>query len=323
MFNTFYKPTCKISNYIESVSIDSDISFCFNILEHSFFGSEIIDKSLFLIECGHWKNKPFQWSFEENQEMLEDYIPTANLGLNQKNSFNLAHPILVENLNNPNLFDFSSEKDFEKTWKYKRNSYNDIFILNNDKKEYIDLCEYRQKSPFDRTKLFHPIPFLTNSEPHDGLPFENLNNSSRGSWSNCKLEVVRSLLEVPVEYTNISDITFYKEDDKFDLHFNQFKIQTLRAQLSEDKKNNKVFSSLENSSVYFKNSKEVSKYLQNNGPCILYFKDDNGLFQQTTVSLDKKFDLTFTKEEELWFFDEKEQKIKSIPNKNFIKITKI
>jgi hypothetical protein len=207
----YYTPTCQITNTkFETVSSDSMGGA--KLLEHSYFNCDLVDKSIFMIENGTWKNKPFQWSCDYSDPELD----------NNNNFYDISKPVNVKT-------------KFTDDWNYFKDSFNDVIILNNSTKEFIDLAEYKFRYPGNRSDLVHPLPLLTNSETKSmGGGDYHIDNPFRGSWKNGLLQVVRSIQEVPLSYENISNIIFSENENGLELVNDEILLKTIRNDVEID-----------------------------------------------------------------------------------------
>lgn len=309
MIYTYYKPTCFICNKIETISsLDTIDNNHLDFFDHSHFDSLIIEKTLFMIEYGHWKNEPIEWSFYANTHKLENILLPPDIKEKFHNSFNSAFYFNIEDINK----DFENRKKLHQTWSYLKGSYNDIIILNNSKKEFIDLCEYKYLSPFDKRDLFHPLPFLTNSETLDKkyLDNEESNMLFQSHWKNDCLEVVRTISEIPLNYKNISHISFYLEQNMYEQHKNKFLLNVQRSQIDENR--------LKYKNDFFDSQKlELEKVIKDNTTVKLFFNSNN--IVNSLIGKIKNID---TDNSVFYFYDESKSEIIKIEQKCFLKIEK-
>jgi len=327
---SYYKPTCQVDRRIETVELDDFVGS--KLMEHSYFNNQLVDKSLFMIESGNWKNRPFQWScdYDETTLSLEDFEAPFDLDIDEETftKYELSNPVCVNKINTQ--FDWNDFKDNDfsnRSYQYMSSSYCDIIILNNTKKEYIDLSEYKYLSPFDRSDLIHPFPLLTNSESCSmgGGDFHP-DHDFRGIWSNDCFEIVRRKIDIPLSYKNISAISFYENEDEIELTKNSMKQSILRTNLPTDRLgnfNHISFSSLDKNS---KKSEIIEALKQNEISNISFYKTNGELvFRKATLDRDyvSESSSNHDKDTYIWFKDIEGNRLKKFVSKNFVSLEKI
>ncbi len=195
------------------------------LMEHSYFGNPAVNSTLFMIENSNWKNKSFTWAC--------DY--SDNISGSDKNIYELSEKHII----NPTKKKTPQMRANGISFEDMEDTYNNVIILNNSKKEYLDLSEYVANYKFDKKWMTHPFPLLTNSETQSmGGGDYHLQNDFRGIWSNDKFEVVRSIIDVPASYKNISsDFYFYANEEDEKQSKDLMKIKVLRSSLEKDRTN--------------------------------------------------------------------------------------
>jgi len=135
----YYTPTALINETKHNYQRLGFYSCGAKLMEHSYFGTNLVNGSLFMIESGAWKNKSFTWACDYSEDLI-----VAN-----KNIYDISQNNTICEL------DMSKKVD---------GLYNNVIILNNSKMEYLDLSEYVYNYKFDKKWMIHPFPLLTNSE---------------------------------------------------------------------------------------------------------------------------------------------------------------
>jgi hypothetical protein len=143
----------KAVNLTDKESLESyDFGNGMKLMEHSFLGNRYMDVVLNEIAEGTWKNKSLTWlcDYDDNYgEMWEEARSIKSC---------------AENV--------------------ERIDYSNAIILNNDKKEYIDLTEYVLNWIGERTMMTHPFSLLISSTTESmGGGDYHPHHSYRGTWS--------------------------------------------------------------------------------------------------------------------------------------------
>lgn len=200
------------------------------LTEHSLFGNKIVNATLFMLEFGAWKNRPLTWACDYSEDMI----------VSNKNIYDISNNNIIskEALKHQPFSSFKKNVENDTVYfKELEDTYNNVIILNNSKKEYLDLSEYVSNYKFDKTWMIHPFPLLTNSEiEYMGGGDYSLKNDFRGIWANDQFEIVRSIIEVPSSYKNISsDFYFYADEADQKQSKDLMKIKILRNSLEKDR----------------------------------------------------------------------------------------
>lgn len=154
-----------------------------------------INEVLEEIYLGYWKNKPLIYLSNHvlDEKLLNTYIKSTRI---------------------------------TKMHSKERLNYQNAIILNNDKKEFIDLSEYIYLWDGDRNEAIHPFGVLTAADKE--LIVERgayINHQNRGRWANDRFVVVFDNIHIPNDFVNITkDCLFYTKEDRSD----DFKRKTIK-----------------------------------------------------------------------------------------------
>jgi hypothetical protein len=153
---------------------------CLDIQVYS--GDEYIDYVLNNIENGAWKNERLIWGCDKDKsDNTGGYFSNTKTIIFNKSAFFLSG----------------------------KNDYSDIIILNNDKKEFIDLLEYKANHILRGELYAHPFPILTNvAKVEIDIYDYTTKHEKRGYWCGDRFTIIRDLHMIPDYYTNLSDICF-------------------------------------------------------------------------------------------------------------------
>jgi hypothetical protein len=185
----YYQAVCTGTNEAISPSITEDF---YKLMEHSWIGNEFLNLVLHNIHKGSWKNQPVVWSCDYDDDSL----------------WNVAKSI-----------SFSEDVIHTSKWK----GYEDCIILNNSKKEFIDLAEYKQQFFYRGEGTVHPFSLLTSQATHSmGGGDYHADSADRGRWSGDKFVVTFNKHKIPSEYKNISDVFFSDNPEEIEIRNNAF-----------------------------------------------------------------------------------------------------
>ena len=185
----YYQAVCTGTNEAISPSITEDF---YKLMEHSWIGNEFLNLVLHNIHKGSWKNQPVVWSCDYDDDSL----------------WNVSKNI-----------SFSEDVIHASKWK----GYEDCIILNNSKKEFIDLVEYKQKFFYRGHGTVHPFSLLTSQATHSmGGGDYHADSADRGRWSGDKFVVTFNKHKIPSDYKNISDVFFSENPDEIEIRNNAF-----------------------------------------------------------------------------------------------------
>lgn len=161
-------------------------SFCFDEF-NGLIDDPFITEVLQEIYLGYWKNKPLIY---------------------------LSNQVMDTNL----LDKYMKSTRVSKTYTNDRHNYTHAIILNNDKKEFVDLSEYCYLWDGHRTEAIHPFAILAAADKE--LIVERgsyINHKNRGRWSNDRFVVVFDKINIPYDFVNItSECLFYTKENRSD-----------------------------------------------------------------------------------------------------------
>lgn len=149
-----------------------------HITEHFLLKSPYVNMVLLNILEGSWKNQSISWSCSlDNKSYWND------------KSVKEIH------------FSSKYDRDIRDSNKFSQ----EIIILNNSKKEFIDIAEYSANVINRNFDTVHPFPVLTSvSKTPMGVEDYQIHTEHRGRWAGDKFSIVLSKFEIPTDYENIS-----------------------------------------------------------------------------------------------------------------------
>lgn len=293
--------------YYKAVNIDDnnsmepwDFECGTKLAEHSYVGNKYINAVLHQIEFGSWKNKPLVWAcdYDNNSAFGKAYDSSSTIKIHKD--------------------------DHDKIWEHY-----DSIIINNSKKEYIDLAEYQMHYIDRSSAIVHPFPILTSStNKHMGggdFDFEGDKYGDwRSRWAGDKFVVTRITTKIPSNYTNISHIWFenrYQDGECIEVFRNdKMWMKSIQTNLDPDLDTSDKM--LGNFSLTSDDDKsEVINLLRNNEKIKLTFKKVDGTVCTKMATLSEQNKENSTEDSldpYLWFFDLDDNKIKRMVFNNFI-----
>jgi hypothetical protein len=182
----YYKAVCVSKNEtISTWSVDSGAK----MMEHSYIGGNYLNLVLHNIEMGAWKNEPLVWAcdYDDSTEFKACYEGSNEITFND-NTLETVKGQFMDN----------------------------IIILNNTKKEYIDLLEYQMNYVFREEYITHPFSLLTcavNTSQGGGDYYPE--NADRSRWAGDKFSIIRDKHSIPFDYENISHVCFSENEKEF------------------------------------------------------------------------------------------------------------
>ena len=320
----YYTPAALINEEELTYQTIKSMNSGVKLMEHSYFNNDFIDGALFMIEIGPWKNRSFTWACD----YCEDIVCA------DKNIYELSHDHNLDVSNINKSFDYYKDDEDKGNFEHFKGSYNNVIILNNSKKEYLDLSEYIFNYKFDKKWMTHPFSLLTNSETNSmGGGDYHMENDFRGVWAGDKFEIVRSIMDVPSTYKNVSsDFFFYSSDEDEEQAKDLMKQKVIRNSLEKDRTyllndcdTVNIVSSLDDTATV----SEVRSALQNNEMSLIKFYKANGDLVERKASLDLDYSSSNTGtsssslDKYIWFKDYSNDdigKLKKIIAKNFVSL---
>ena len=168
------------------------------LMDYCYIGNKFLNIILNEIYEGTWKNKPIAW--------VCDYDLSEKYGTCWGDAIEVQ--VCAININELN--------------------YCDVCIINNDKKEFIDLTEYKLLWKTSREKIVHPFPILTNaSSDFQGEGDFDGNNLHRGRWEGDRFVVVFDRSEVPYDFINITNESIFYTKSQQKIVNDEFKFKTI------------------------------------------------------------------------------------------------
>jgi|JYMV01.1.fsa_nt_gi hypothetical protein len=225
---------------------------------HAFIGNSYVDMVMLNIKEGSWKNQSIAWSCILDENSLWENEDLKNI------SFSSKHNNTVEN---------------------SKTLYSRIIILNNSKKEYIDLSEYSANQTNRDFILVHPFPLLTSvSKIPMGVGDYQIPNDYRGRWSGDKFSIISSKFQIPLDYDNISNISFPCSDEEETYNENKFIKKALQSKKIDEYSN----PSISLACIYNGASKkDLIDLLKNSQGALVSYYDENMMKKIITIELDK------------------------------------
>jgi hypothetical protein len=182
----YYKAVCVSKNEtIDTWSVDSGAK----MMEHSYIGGSYLNLVLHNIEKGAWKNEPIVWAcdYDDSTEFKDCYEGSNEITFNDNT---------LETV--------------------KNQFFDNVIILNNTKKEYIDLLEYQMNYVFREEYITHPFSLLTSSvNTAQGGGDYYPENTDRSRWAGDKFSIIRDKHAIPFDYENISHVCFSENENEF------------------------------------------------------------------------------------------------------------
>ena len=255
----------------------------------------------FLLIHGGWENRPISFTTNYNNETL-----------------NFKDIKSIKRKESSYLSNYDKFSDHPHTF--------DFFILNNSKKEFIDLASYKSNFKIDRHLISNPIFFLCSDIHSKNIDnFINTRLPKTGYWNGDCLEIVFKYIEVPKTYKDISsEISYcvteeaqYEQDNKFQQKILNSQVLTDRLKLTSEPEDFLI-------SIFDANTSIGSIYqaLLNNQESLLTFKKVNGEITTKTATLipnPARSSLNIEKKY-VWFFDLEQDILKKFCASNFISL---
>lgn len=246
-----------------------------------------INKILHEIYEGFWKNRP--------------------LALFNSDTENAEHIDLYENAN--------KQKNSETAW---LDEYKYSIIVNNDKKEYINLNEYISLWERDTRYAIHPFPLLISiNEEEEEIGGQVIEHPLKGHWANDRFVVVFEKLLVPSDFKNITEESlFYPYEDKYD----QFQRNALKISRRIDTEvKERIARDLDDDA----SKEEVIENLKAAQSSYIKFEKSDGSIVERRGTLEENYsvDDELLRSKYLWFYDLDEGKAKRFIFENFISLT--
>ncbi len=262
------------------------------LMEHGYIGNAYVNVVLNEIYEGSWKNKPVSW--------VSDY-DTGRYKSHYNKSQNIKS--CAENME---WLDFS-----------------DAIIINNTKKEYIDLTEHKLGWLGDRKLMTNPFVLLTTrSKTSLGGGDYYPENENRGRWSANRFVVTFNKFDVPSNYKNITkDVYFYENEEEIAFSKDAFAIKAklLTKNIDKETRVRKLADLDENA-----DKSEVIEFLKHNKSSDITFFKTNGDKVTRTAALLPDYDSSSSSDLKnhayLWFYDLIDEKLKKMVFKNFVSI---
>ncbi len=176
-----------------------------NLMDYCYIGNKFMNIVLNEIYEGTWKNKPVAWVCD--QDLIGKYANCWGESIEVQ--------VLLYNAESLN--------------------YSEVCIINNDKKEFIDLVEYKKEWKIARENITHPFPILTNaSSEYQGEGDYDFEHINRGRWEGDRFVITFDRNDVPYGFTNITkDSIFYTTEQLREVN-NEFRMKSKFLSTHED-----------------------------------------------------------------------------------------
>lgn len=282
----YYKAVCTSRN--ECIApMDGDVK----LLSHSYFSSSYLDLVMLNIESGAWKNEPVIWAC--------DYDDTSKYSAFYADSHSLT---------------------FEKNIVGYDYTPDDVIILNNDKKQYIDLPLYRSNHVLRQKELpIHPFPLLTNAvKEYQGGGDYDFEVKERGMWCGDRFSIIRDKHQIPNDYEDISDVCFPFNNDELIARRDKLRASSLsRSKVSLDSLPSLALNKL----MHGANIRSIYDFLFFNKRCLLKFEKVNGDVVERIATLnDIGYASVFTEKRYVYFLDIDSDTLKKFKYDLFISV---
>jgi len=168
------------------------------LMDYCYIGNKFMNIILNEIYEGTWKNKPIAW--------VCDYDMSAKYGTCWGDSVEVQ--ICATTISQLN--------------------FSEVCIINNDKKEFVDLTQYKLEWNITRENITHPFPILTNASiDFQGDGDYDFEHPNRGRWEGDRFTVVFDRADVPYDYLNITSDSLFYTSTQFDIAKDEFKRKSL------------------------------------------------------------------------------------------------
>jgi len=283
----YYKAVCVSRNEtVDTWLVDAGAK----MMEHSYIGGDYLNLVLHNIEKGAWKNEPLVWAcdYDDSTEFKKCYEGSNEITFNDDT---------LETV--------------------KGQFMDNIIILNNTKKEYIDLLEYQMNYVFREEYITHPFSLLTcavNTSQGGGDYYPE--NADRSRWAGDKFSIIRDKHSIPFDYENISNVCFSENENEFSARKDILRKESLAHAGVQVASNEKIH--LDTLKSGAKKGAVVS-LLRSHDVVELTFKKADGVSVMRNATLDvNKRSTDYHDDKYMFFYDLDSKSVKKMVFDNFI-----